>query len=388
MKRLCVAAFFLITASGIFAQDVSFFDGTWEEVLAKAQTEQKFIFVDAYTTWCGPCKMMDKQMFHGNAEVADLINTQCIAFRNDCEKGRGADFAMKFKIRAYPTILIFNPEGQLVARTIGYNDNQEEFVKMIHDALHVKAKQVVAYDARDLNVKFPDFYRNAFRKDDHAATYPKQEEVISFLDAQTDKFSEISWAVMSVFNLPGNYRQYFIDHYDQYRALYPIEVENIMEDIIYDKVMQMDSTLSDDAYQSILNMIGNNIASDKENLILFVKTNYYGSKGDWKSYLDTYQDYFDVHGYDQESVNEVAWTVFQQCPDSACIRRTTAWLDGMKDDLHDYYIMDTYASLLFKSGRMQEALDWAQKAIDEGTKEKADVSSTEALRASIEKAMK
>ena len=34
---------------------IQFVTGTWEEVLAIAKKAKKSIFVDAYTTWCGPC---------------------------------------------------------------------------------------------------------------------------------------------------------------------------------------------------------------------------------------------------------------------------------------------------------------------------------------------
>lgn len=44
-------------------QGIEFFHGTWEEALEQAQIQDKVIFVDAYTTWCGPCKRMSKNVF-------------------------------------------------------------------------------------------------------------------------------------------------------------------------------------------------------------------------------------------------------------------------------------------------------------------------------------
>ncbi len=44
-------------------EGIQFFKGTWQEALAKAKKTNKLLFVDAFATWCGPCKMMDKKVF-------------------------------------------------------------------------------------------------------------------------------------------------------------------------------------------------------------------------------------------------------------------------------------------------------------------------------------
>ena len=46
-----------------FAQGIKFETGTWSEMLAKAKTENKLVFVDVYTQWCGPCKNVAKNVF-------------------------------------------------------------------------------------------------------------------------------------------------------------------------------------------------------------------------------------------------------------------------------------------------------------------------------------
>ena len=39
---------------------IRFTPGKWAEILKKAKAENKIIFFDAYTTWCGPCKLLQK----------------------------------------------------------------------------------------------------------------------------------------------------------------------------------------------------------------------------------------------------------------------------------------------------------------------------------------
>lgn len=62
-----------LTTNVLFAQGINFQKGSWAEIKAKAKAENKFIFVDAYTTWCGPCKWLSKKVFP-QKKVGDLFN--------------------------------------------------------------------------------------------------------------------------------------------------------------------------------------------------------------------------------------------------------------------------------------------------------------------------
>ena len=48
----------LIATTSISAQEINWM--TMDEALAAQKEEPKKIFMDVYTTWCGPCKMLDK----------------------------------------------------------------------------------------------------------------------------------------------------------------------------------------------------------------------------------------------------------------------------------------------------------------------------------------
>ena len=76
LLALCI--FISFQAEG---QGVLFFPGTWKQAIAKAKTENKPLFVDFYTDWCGPCKKMDKEVFT-DAKVAEFYNTNFITIQN------------------------------------------------------------------------------------------------------------------------------------------------------------------------------------------------------------------------------------------------------------------------------------------------------------------
>ena len=101
-----------------FSLGIEFEHGTWKEVLAKAQQTNKPIFVDVYTSWCGPCKKMSKEIFP-LAEVGKVYNANFICFQIDAEKGEGIEIAKKYNVKAYPTYLFIKADGKLFYNSIG-----------------------------------------------------------------------------------------------------------------------------------------------------------------------------------------------------------------------------------------------------------------------------
>lgn len=107
-----------IPASPALAQGIAFFDGTWAEALEAAAREDKLLFVDAYATWCGPCKRMDREVFN-QKEVGDYFNRHFINVKLDMERGEGLVFRETYPVSAFPTLYFINPGGETVHRAVG-----------------------------------------------------------------------------------------------------------------------------------------------------------------------------------------------------------------------------------------------------------------------------
>lgn len=119
--RLLLAATLLgwVLPVPLSAQGVEFFEGNWQQTLDAARAQHKIVFVDAFTTWCGPCKAMVRNTFP-NEEVGAFFNKEFINYSFDMEKGEGIEFARKYKVTAYPTLLWIDPDGKVVHTTLGY----------------------------------------------------------------------------------------------------------------------------------------------------------------------------------------------------------------------------------------------------------------------------
>jgi thiol:disulfide interchange protein len=121
MNRLLMLLCFLFIGSHFTsAQGIEFFEGSYEEALEVAKEQNKLVFMDCYTVWCGPCKMMDKNTFT-DEKVGDFFNQHFINVKMDMEKGEGPQLARSFRIRGYPTFLFIDPNtGEAKETAMGY----------------------------------------------------------------------------------------------------------------------------------------------------------------------------------------------------------------------------------------------------------------------------
>jgi len=101
------------------ATQINFIENSWGEALKQAAAQHKYIFVDAYATWCGPCKMLKATTFK-NARAADFFNKNFVNVAIDMEKGQGPQLASAWGMQAYPTLIIFDSAGNPVLGTVGY----------------------------------------------------------------------------------------------------------------------------------------------------------------------------------------------------------------------------------------------------------------------------
>lgn len=100
-------------------EGIQFTDAAWAAVVKKAKAENKIIFLDAYASWCGPCKLLQKNVFT-RADVGDLFNKNFINVKVDMERGEGPHLARQFPLEAYPTLFFIEPNGKIIKKVIGY----------------------------------------------------------------------------------------------------------------------------------------------------------------------------------------------------------------------------------------------------------------------------
>ncbi|MGR4858031.1 thioredoxin family protein [Bacteroides pyogenes] len=134
-------------------------NANWESILHLADKENKMIFMDCYTTWCGPCKALAKNVFP-KPQVGDFFNPRFINVKYDMEQGEGKMLYVRYKkyIVGFPTLLLLDAKGNVLHQLAGYHD-ADRLIKAVRQASEGK-------DLFSLQQKYREGERNfAFIRD-------------------------------------------------------------------------------------------------------------------------------------------------------------------------------------------------------------------------------
>ena len=112
MKYFYLAIITMCLSGIVVAQNISFKHNGWESIKKEAQKQDKIIFVDAFTTWCGPCKMMSPLL----EQVSKDVGNSARILKIDIDTNRNV--ATQYGIRSVPTLILFK-EGKQVWRQSG-----------------------------------------------------------------------------------------------------------------------------------------------------------------------------------------------------------------------------------------------------------------------------
>ena len=133
MKKAILFSIAFVTVNLLYAQGIEFSHGTWKEALEEAAKHDKILFVDSYTTWCGPCKAMAKNVFT-KEEVGKFFNANFINLKLDMESQDGRAFDSKYPVSAYPTLFFIDPKGKVIKKVVG-GQQVESLINHAKDAI-------------------------------------------------------------------------------------------------------------------------------------------------------------------------------------------------------------------------------------------------------------
>ena len=142
MKKLLLVFVGLLCSLVISAQ-TNFQELSLEKAREQARAENKPIFLDCYTSWCGPCKMMANDVFTLEA-AGNYFNKNFVCVKIDMEKGEGPAIGKQYEVDAYPTFLIINADGKLMHKLVGAMP-LEELIENVECGL--KANSIAEYEA-------------------------------------------------------------------------------------------------------------------------------------------------------------------------------------------------------------------------------------------------
>jgi len=370
----------LFISSSLFAE-VNFQTLDWQQAKDQCKRENKFLFVDCYTEWCGWCKVMDKQTFP-DAQVSQFMNDHFISLKIDMEKGFGIDLAHKYNVTGYPTFLVFNPNGDLIKMSLGYQDTAP-FLAMLKEVTDPSSQKIISGYSQKIPEDYPYFLTKMWSDKTY---HPTKDEVTAYLGQSKDHFSESYWSVISRFyGMDSSFFQQIADNRDRYRKLFGQDaVDDIFFSHLYKDFASAIKNKDEGQLNTFLKRLSDyNLPNDAETVNNY-KLTFYQQTGDWKNMMSQVDEYIKLHGDDDLGLNDYCWAIYEKCDDPAIVQRATVIMEKVTTAHPLYAEMDTYAALLYKSKNYSEAEKAAQTAIELGKSDGSDVSSTEELMKKIQ----
>ncbi len=360
---------------------ISFFEGdTWEAILAQAEKEDKIIFVDAYTTWCGPCKWMAKNIFP-DASVGSFFNKNFVNVKIDMEKGYGKDVAKKYNVRQYPTYLFVAADGELVHRGLG-SMPADKFITVGKSALDPEKQYYTLqkkYEEGNPSKQLHFNYALASAKMRTRDASPLIDRYLSREDVSMtdDKSTQLiyfgaDYADSKAFN-------YFVKHQDKFAAKYDkAAVEAKVTNAITRKLYNGEQLPSvQAAYDVIDKYLGN--TKKAEQLKAAYKMEHYSRMDDSKNYAKAAIDYFNKFDGDSNELNNVAWAFYENVEDKKLLKGGAKLACKSIELEKTSYNTDTLAALYYKIGKKRKARKWAKESIALAKANNLDPSETERL---------
>ena len=364
LKKIAFLVLFALWLHAAQAQTagVAFNDSTWSELLQMAQEENKIIFMDAYTDWCGPCKKMSKEVFT-DAEVAAYYNDHFINVKMNMEKGEGPGIAQKYQVMAYPTLLFFDGGGRVVHRAVGYH-NTDTFMEL-GNAANDPAKRLAGMDDRyAFGDRSADFLYDYTFARAGAGDGSHVEIAEEYLKTQDDLDSERNLTFL--FRFTDDTQSELFDHFvkrkDKFVGLFgetPVarKIQYLIGTSVRDGEDGTALEQTERLYRKIYPERADYLTSEYAMM-------YYLRAGDINAYTVAVEKHYDTYGTDDwESLNETAWNYFEFVEDKKDLKRAVKWAKKSVALDENYYNTDTLAALYFKMGKNKKALKTARHAI-------------------------
>jgi len=345
-----------------FAQGIDFQDLSLPEALEKAKSEGKEVFIDGYAIWCGPCKRMDVTTFTDSI-VGAAYDKAFVSIKLDMEKGEGLEVAARYNVKAFPTYIYLNPEGEVLHKGAGYFDTADflELTAMSADSINSLGALQRLFDSGNRDtVVLDQLLDQQFRLlDPHYMTVALARANVE-TDWDTDVmrsfiFKYANSATSPLFEYMVEHKEAFYNQFGEGATFGKIEK------LVRDRSFEVNETTVEEMTQ-IFELV---YPKDAKELASKYRLSYYRQKGDRQNYASAAIDHYKrFPSRDAHELNEVGSTFSRVIDDQIMLKKILPLIEKSIKIDDSFYNNDTLAALHFKLGNMNEAKKAAIKAID------------------------
>lgn len=403
-------------------------DMSWKEIQAKAKAEKKMIFLDCYTTWCGPCKIMDKQVYPLE-DVGVFFNRNFICVKVQMDKTKSDNEQVKswykdakfieknYSISAFPTYLFLSSDAQPLHRAVGaYQPNK--FLEMASNALDPETQSYTIARRYDISrmdtaalkavaVKIrrtaPEFAAQMaltfFRKLKGSEIKERENIELLLLFSNNSAVADFARGYLNSLDdnslateahirlllafLKGTEDKGFwflyknnslvdsiMNHGRPFKSFF---VKSFVDDIITntevsEKISDAFSDGREPDWNGFVKSISTKFDRDvAERIVLKAKMSWYAKKRMWELYCQYIVQYMDLYNNELEfeyTRNKYAWLVFSYSNDKSKLEKALLWSNQAIQFNPTSASVDTYANILYKLGYTTSAIVWEEIALN------------------------
>ncbi|MEI7662781.1 MAG: thioredoxin family protein [Bacteroidota bacterium] len=366
-------------------RSITFIEKPFSELLAQAKTENKLIFLDAYTTWCGPCKWMAANMFTKDT-IADYFNKTFVCAHFDMEKGEGPELAKTFQVMVYPTLLFINSAGELVHKQAGALQNVREYFDMATVALtpgegFIACMKKFSEGNRDPGfiLKYLDRLQGAYMP----VTEPLNQYFASV--KAEDLLNRPNWDILYRYLSDMDSREFafLLKNQDEFAKRYTKDsVDSKIFNVYFQSLTAgtRNRSFTEADYNALKQKIRESGYRGAEKVIFTSDLNSLQMKGDGEKFISLALSGVDTYFSDDYAMlSRMAGAFAQITKDTKNLEAAAEWAKKSTALKSTAENNSTCASLMFKLGKKGDAIRYQKKAVEAARREQLPVKQYETM---------
>lgn len=343
--------------------EIHFVDFGLDSAYKVAKAEGKLLFVDCYTTWCGPCKWMDANIFK-NEQVANYFNENFINIKLDMEKGEGEVFAGWNEVRSYPTYIFMDlskPRRELVHRTVGSME-ADKFIQFAKDAQDTNVRIGESRKKYAAGERSPEFIKK-YITDLFNSGYSVDAREICYWNYQTIDWNNIDEAdaknILKFVN--GESHPLYADMMAHLTDLEKVADKNLLYGTLYGSIANpiwygMRKGEGEAAYNKAMDHLDGLNFGEKDKLRSEIQLFYWQSE-DFDKYAQSAPETIEKYFNDNSMMyNSAAWSFYEKSTDKKQLSAALKMVEKSITLDKNYNNLDTKMRILYALGKKKEAI--------------------------------
>lgn len=373
-------------------EDLDFLIG-WEQACQMVDAMERPMFVYIYMDYKSECTQMSNQVF-ADQKVKDFYTGKFVNLKINLHTKTGTYLKQKYQLREFPALLYFDQKKELITRDGGFK-SINEFVRIGKYALQSNAHVPIAG-------VIPSLYTNYIEKKMQYDNGVRNIEFLYDLAYQLKKFNEPFLPIVreyietegvenltkdrhlnfiydfaddinnEAFDILLNQKQRYIDFFGEEM------IDKRIKKTIRSAVIIAARYQNREAFEEIKETIDRANISNQKNFEFLMLTVYHENTKNWTDFTKLVEKYTQENPNIEASIlNDLAWRYVVNIDDKSKIQKALSWSEkAIEKDSNEFKYRETYAALLYVTGKRSKALKEAETAINIARKLNLDYSST------------